>query len=58
MIEYAAEAKSSPFSDSSDISYTDMKVGGCVSECLFRKRSYLIFSDEGLLCSNSLVELM
>ena len=58
MIEYAAEAKSSPFSDSSDISYTDMKVGGCVSECLFRKRSYLIFSDEDLIFYHSSVELM
>ena len=58
MIEHAAETKSSPFSDSSDISYTLMKVGGCVSKSLFGKRSYLIFSNEGILCSNWSVELM
>ena len=45
-------------SDSSVLSYTDMKVGECMRNCLFRKRSYLTFINGGLLCSNWSVELM
>ena len=41
-----------------DESETAMKVGECMSDCLVGKTSYLIFVNEGLLCSNWSVELI
>ena len=59
MIEHAAQAKSSPFRTRPRLIYVNEGRG--VHERLpVRKEviSYLIFIDEGLLCSNWSVELM
>ena len=39
-------------SDSSVVSYTNMKVRECMSDCLYRKKSYLTFINGGSLSAD------